>query len=148
MSEQGCLKDGEKLKRKYIEQVTLVHPDAGKKKKKNVTFNLQHPAADEGIKKKRVTLLQVDQKVEKLLERMNFNPTPTAVKREEHQLGEVNQKLDNILQMTSLKIRTKADKILEINQLNIKVDMIIEVLKEWSGFLETLPSVLSCEEKK
>jgi len=50
---------------------------------------------------------------------MNFNP---AVKREEQQmnkrvtLGEVNQKLDYIIQMTGLKIE-KADKVLDIMSL-------------------------------
>ena len=95
MLEQGCSEEG-KLKRKYEEQVTL-HEG----KKKNVTFTFEGKK-----KKKRVTLSQVNQKVEKVLELMNFNP---AVKNEEHQtnkrvtLGEVNQKLDNILQMTGLK---------------------------------------------
>ena len=74
---------------------------------------------EEGKKKKRATLLQLNQKVEKVLELMNFNP---AVKREEQQmnkrvtLGEVNQKLDYIIQMTGLKIE-KADKVLDIMSL-------------------------------
>ena len=73
---------------------------------------------------------------------------------EDYPVSQPAQSIQNSLQqleedVSSIKssLVKKRSKV-TLNQLNIKVDMIIEILKEWSGFLETLPSVLSCEEKK
>ena len=68
---------------------------------------------------------------------------------EDYPVSQPAQSIQNSLQqleedVSSIKssLVKKRSKV-TLNQLNIKVDMIIEILKEWSSFHETLPAVLS-----